>query len=112
MLAHLLRISKEAGNTEGVSDGGDSQVVRKLKCRANKTEIDTDDGGDGPTQMPSEQRTGRGTTGHSDARRRSHVRAHEDSGQDEQPEQLVSIPGTDVRTDQQAPRSEHHAGDD
>ena len=86
MLSYFVRVSEEAGHAEGISSGGDGQVVGKLEGRANKTEIDSYHGGDRTTQTTGDQGARCGTADDTDSRGHCHIRAHQDTGQEEQPQ--------------------------
>jgi len=87
-------------------------VVGELKSGADQTKVDADDGGGNATQPGRYQRARCCASHHADTRRHRHVRTHQNTGQDEQPEQFVSMGGADLGADEQTARPEHHAGRD
>ena len=55
-----------------------------------------------------DKRAGCGAAHDADAGRGRHIGTHQNSGQDEQPDQLVAVRCADFGTDQEAARPEYH----
>ncbi len=85
-VAHLPGVSEKTSNPQSICGGSDRKVVGELESRANKAQVNPDDCSDRSAQTLRYKRTGRSSTHNTDSRRCGHIRAHQDTGQNQQPE--------------------------